>query len=990
MSKSSAEMQATSYLYGSNGTYIADLYERYVQNPSSVDSEWIDLFQMLDGQSADALTDLKGACDSRVVAGGELSPQQQLILDLLRGAMDSPPPAANTNSTSPSISPSTSPMDMQTPTDNRQAVVDTARAMLFIRSYRLFGHFKANLDPLGICEAHSGYEDELNPETYGFNLKTDMDRPIFLNHSLGMEYATLREIIEACEKIYCGTIGVEYLHILDKNEKDWFKAQMEEYGTLGILDKAKRQRTLRRLARADMFEQFLDKKWRGTKRFGLDGGESTIPLLDEIIGYSGERGLETAIIGMAHRGRLNVLCNVMQKPYTALFNEFMGGKGSQSEPEDVAWSGDVKYHLGASADRKFSKSTVHLSLVPNPSHLEAVNTVVLGRVAARQGITNDTEHTKVMGILLHGDAAFIGQGIVAETFLLSQLDGYKTGGTIHVVTNNQIGFTTKPSKSRSSPYCSDMAKMIDAPVIHVNGDDVESCIFAARLAAEYRLRFKKDVVIDMWCYRRHGHNEGDEPSFTQPIMYAKIKHQTPVLEKYAQFLLDRGDITPSEWQQMQDTLNKTFEDAYNQAGTYKANHTDWLAGGWSGLKVAPPKDEIRRGETCINKDVFEEIADGLTTIPNRFNLHSKIKRRVKQLRQMYDDEIGIDWGAAEAMAFGSLTLESNAVRLSGEDCERGTFSHRHSVWNDQKTEEKYIPLNNLRSGQANFDVLDSPLSEYGVLGFEYGYAMENPHSLVLWEAQFGDFANGAQIMIDQFIASGEIKWLRMNGLVMLLPHGFEGQGPEHSSARLERYLQLSAQDNWQVCNVTTPANYFHILRRQMKRNFRKPLILMTPKSLLRHKVCVSKKDDFLDDTFFHRYFMDSAKDMPLAKRKQIKRLVFCSGKVYYDLLAYQTAHKRDDVILIRIEQLYPFPQNGLSRDLRGFENAHIIWCQEEPQNNGAWSYIDRILEDTCADAGIKNNRPKFVGRKSAASPATGHFATHTEQQQQLIEQAFSL
>lgn len=979
--KSSAQMQATSHLYGMNSTYIADLYERYVYNPTSVDSEWQDLFTMLDGQSPEALSDLKGACDSRVVSGGNISPQQQLIIDLLRGASDAVGGIDSVQATTAPISDG----------NNRQAVTDTARAMLFIRSYRLFGHFRAKLDPLEICEAHTGYEDELNPETYGFNLATDMDRPIFLNHSLGMEYGTLRQIIDTCEKMYCGSIGVEYLHILSKTEKDWFKAQMEETGTLGTLDKPKKHRTLRRLARADMFEDFLDKKYRGTKRFGLDGGETMIPLLDEVIGYSGERGLHTAVIGMAHRGRLNVLCNVLQKPYKALFNEFMGGKGTQSEPQDAAWSGDVKYHLGASADREFSKCKVHLSLAPNPSHLEAVNTVVLGRVKARQRKENDTQGDHSMGILIHGDASFIGQGIVAETFLLSQLDGYKTGGTIHLVINNQIGFTTKPSKSRSSPYCSDMAKMIDAPVIHVNGDDVEACIFVARLAAEYRLRFKKDVVIDMWCYRRHGHNESDEPMFTQPLMYGKIKNHPRVVDIYSKHLLEDGTITSSEWQDMQAELQKIFDDAFSEAEGFKANAVDWLGGNWAGLSVAPPKDEIRRGETYISQDMFEEIASGLTTVPDRFNVHKGVNRRVKQLAEMYDDKVGIDWAAAEAMAFGSLVLESTPVRLSGEDCERGTFSQRHSVWNDQSNENKYIPLNNVRSGQAHFDVLDSPLSEYGVLGFEYGYAMENPHSLVLWEAQFGDFANGAQIIIDQFIASGETKWLRMNGLVMLLPHGFEGQGPEHSSARLERYLQLSAQDNWQVCNVTTPANYFHILRRQMKRNFRKPLILMTPKSLLRHKACISRKADFLDDTYFHRYYLDrQLLQKGHTPKSKVKRLVFCSGKVYYDLLDYQEKNTITDVHLVRIEQLYPFPMKSLAGELKGYTNADVIWCQEEPQNNGAWHYVDRILERTCDQAGMKTPRPTYVGRVAAASPATGYMKTHQSEQQQLIEQAFQV
>ncbi len=671
-----------------------------------------------------------------------------------------------------------------------------------------------------------------------------------------------------------------------------------------------------------------------------------------------------------------------------MFNEFMGGSAN---PDDLEVSGDVKYHLGASAMRKFNNCSIKLSLVPNPSHLEAVNTVVLGKVHAKQVRKNDTDGNTTMGILLHGDAAFIGQGIVAETMLLSQLDGYKTGGTIHIVINNQIGFTTKPSKSRSSRYCSDMAKMIDAPVLHVNGDDVEACIYVARLAAEYRMKFKKDIVIDMWCYRRNGHNEGDEPMFTQPKMYSKISGQKRTLNIFADKLIKDGVMSQGEVDTLFNTVNTELETAYEQAKSYKPNKADWLEGEWEGLTVAPSKDEIRRGETHLSSSKFEEVAAALVQKPSNFNLNRKVSKRVDVISKAYESGEGIDWASGEAMAFGSLLLESTPIRLSGEDCQRGTFSQRHSVWIDQDTENEYVPLNNIRTGQAKFQVLDSPLSEFGLLGFEYGYAMEQPQSLVLWEAQFGDFANGAQVIIDQFIASGETKWLRMNGLVMLLPHGHEGQGPEHSSARLERYLQLSADDNWQICNVTTPANYFHLLRRQVKRNFRKPLILMTPKSLLRNKECVSQKADFVEGSHFHRYFMDiQEKEGTAIERKDVKRVVMCTGKVYFDLLAYQQEQGIKDIHIVRLEQLYPFPKNGLASELKDYKNAEFIWCQEEPKNDGAWHYIDRKLEESLILSKVKNNRPSYVGRKASASPATGSMKRFKLEQETLVKQALTL
>ena len=968
----------TSYLFGANAPYIADLYEQYLKDKTSLSDEWKLFFEDMDGFDLSILRDLKGGRDTRVVGvKNKHAPSDYLSFDAKEGDV-----IGTLSEVLQHIQSGAGLNNL----DSRQAALDTARAMLFIRAYRLFGHFGADLDPLGIVKQEN--TEELLPESYGFNPVTDMDRPIFLNYALGLEMATLREIIQRCEEIYCGTFGAEYLHMSTKIEKDWMKENIESGVFKETLTKQGKETVLERLAHTDLFEQFLDKKHRGTKRFGLDGGESLVPLIEQVIMRCGDKGLENVVMGMAHRGRLNILCNILRKPYSAMFNEFMGGSAT---PDDLEVSGDVKYHLGAGAERHFNNCTVSLSLVPNPSHLEAVNTVVLGKVHAKQVSANDLEGDKSMGILLHGDAAFIGQGIVAETLLLSQLEGYKTGGTIHIAINNQIGFTTKPSKSRSSRYCSDMAKMIDAPVFHVNGDDVEACIFIARLAADYRMRFKKDVVIDMWCYRRHGHNEGDEPMFTQPKMYTKVAEQERIIDIYSKKLIDEGTLKQEEVDAVIKSVNQELENAYEVAKDYKPNKADWLEGVWEGLSVAPSKDEIRRGETHIAEHKFDEVARGLVKKPDNFVLNSKILKRIDVINKSYTQGTGIDWASGEALAFGSLLLESTPIRLSGEDCQRGTFSQRHSVWIDQENENEHTPLNSIRPGQAPFKVLDSPLSEFGLLGFEYGYAMEQPQALVLWEAQFGDFANGAQVIIDQFIASGETKWLRMNGLVMLLPHGYEGQGPEHSSARLERYLQLSAEDNWQVCNVTTPANYFHLLRRQVKRNFRKPLILLTPKSLLRNKACVSQKEDFLEGSHFHRYYMDEQEKLGTAiARKDVKRVVICSGKVYYDLLEMRTQHAIKDIHIVRLEQLYPFPKNGLASEFKDYKNAQFIWCQEEPENNGGWNYVDRKLEESLTLAKVKNTRPVYVGRKPASSPATGSMRTHITQQELLVKRALDI
>jgi len=973
----------TTPLYGANETYIAEIFEKWRQDPDSVDQGWAGFFENLgdDEESllgnhqgpswaprATKVVGRNGGSDRPVSLSDALSetetggtPYQELLNYLKSGSG----PAVDADKT-------------------RQATLDSIRALMLIRAYRMRGHMAANLDPLNL--ERRDMAAELEPASYGFK-EEDWDHPIFINYYLGLESASLREIIKVCRETYCGNIGVEFLHIQDAEEKSWIQERVESSRNRKDFTNLGRRTILERLTQADIFETYLDKKYRGTKRFGLDGGESLVPMIEQIFKRGAQLNLEEVVLGMAHRGRLNILANVMQKPFQQVFAEF---EGVPSSPDDVQGSGDVKYHLGTSADREFEGKTVHLSLTANPSHLECVNTVVLGKVRAKQRQRGDGERDKVMGLLLHGDAAFIGQGVVAETFLLSQLDGYRTGGTIHIVINNQIGFTTAPAKSRSSPYCSDMAKTIDAPVFHVNGDDPEACVHVAKLAIEYRQKFKKDIVIDMWCYRRHGHNEGDEPMFTQPSMYKKIKDHPRTRKIYADRLEADGAIEEGGGEKMVKDFEATLDEDFSTSKSFKPNRADWLEGKWSGLSIA--ESGARRGDTAVDMDLLKEVGYAISEVPQNFHANQKIVRQLDAKRKMIETGEGIDWGTGEAMAFGTLLCESTSIRLSGEDSERGTFSQRHSVLIDQENEKRHVPLNNIRMGQAPFEVIDSPLSEFGLLGFEYGYASAEPHSLVLWEAQFGDFANGAQVIIDQFISSGEAKWLRMCGLVMLLPHGYEGQGPEHSSARLERYLQASAEDNWQVCNITQPANYFHALRRQVRRNFRKPLILMTPKSLLRHKKCVSKLSEFGPGTSFHRVLWDNAQLVDgLAADEKIKRVVLCSGKVYFDLEAERDARGIKDIYLMRLEQLYPFPFYALGQELSRFPNADIVWCQEEPENMGSWQFVDRRIERVLDDIRHKPcRRPNYIGRDSAASPATGIAKRHAQQQEHIVEQALSL
>ncbi len=877
-----------------------------------------------------------------------------------------------------------------------QAARDSVRAIMMIRAYRMRGHLHANLDPLGIAQPIDDY-NELSPEAYGFTA-ADLDRKIFIDHVLGLEYATVNEMLAILKRTYCSTLGVEFMHISQPEEKSWIQQRIEgpdkgiEFTAMG------KKAILQKLIEAEGFEQFIDVKYKGTKRFGLDGGESLIPALEQIIKRGGNLGLKEVVLGMAHRGRLNVLTQVMSKPHRAVFHEFKGGSYA---PDNVEGSGDVKYHLGASSDREFDGNTVHLSLTANPSHLEIVNPVVMGKARAKQDMGTTvwegdivplSERAKVMPLLLHGDAAFAGQGVVPEILGLSGLRGYRVAGTVHFIINNQIGFTTNPAFSRSSPYPSDFAKGIEAPIFHCNGDDPESVVFAAKIATEYRMKFHKPVVIDMFCYRRYGHNEGDEPSFTQPKMYKVIRAHETVAKLYSDKLIAEGLITAGEFEQMRADWRNKLEGEYQAGQAYNPNKADWLDGEWSGLRMADNADEQRRGKTSVPMKVLKELGKKLSTIPEGFNAHKTIQRFMENRAKMFETGEGIDWATGEALAFGSLCLDGHKIRLSGQDSERGTFSHRHSVLYDQDTEERYIPLANLSPEQARFEVINSMLSEEAVLGFDYGYSLARPNALTLWEAQFGDFANGAQVVFDQFISSGERKWLRMSGLVCLLPHGYEGQGPEHSSARLERFLQLCAEDNMQVANCTTPANLFHILRRQMKRDFRKPLILMTPKSLLRHKRSVSTLAEMSGASAFHRLLWDDAeylKEQPikLVKDSKMKRVVMCSGKVYFDL--YDEREKRgiNDVYLLRVEQLYPFPAKALITELSRFKHAEWVWCQEEPKNMGAWSFIEPYLEWVFDHIGAKQRRPRYAGRPASASPATGLMSRHLAQLEAFLEDA---
>jgi 2-oxoglutarate dehydrogenase E1 component len=978
-----AAFALSSFLQGTNATYIDDLYARYEQDPASVDAEWQEFFKSLKDAPADVQKNAEGPSWGR--DNWPLTPRDELT-----SALDSnwvtvekavgAKLAAKAQARGAELSAA----------DVNQATRDSVRALMLIRAYRMRGHFHAKLDPLGI-EAQRDRE-ELDPRTYGF-VEADFDRKIFLDHVLGLEYGSLREIVAICERTYCQTLGVEFMHITNAAQKAWIQERIEGPDKEISFTREGRRAILNKLIEAEGFEKFCDLKFTGTKRFGLDGAESLIPALEQIIKRGGNLGVKEIVLGMPHRGRLNVLTQVMGKPHRALFHEFKGGSAN---PDAVEGSGDVKYHLGASSDREFDNNKIHLSLTANPSHLEIVDPVVLGKVRAKQDQHGDPPDMRisVLPMLMHGDAAFAGQGVVAECFALSDLKGYRTGGSLHFIVNNQIGFTTYPRYSRSSPYPSDVAKMIDAPIFHVNGDDPEAVVFAAKVAIEFRQKFHKPVVIDMFCYRRHGHNEGDEPAFTQPVMYKRIASHPSTLEIYARRLIADGVMTEGEVEKAKADWRARLDAELEAGSGYKPNKADWLDGKWAGFKSADQEEEARRGVTGVDISILKDIGRKITKVPDGFRVHRTIQRFLENRAKAIDNGVGIDWATGEALAFCTLLQEGRHVRLSGQDSERGTFSQRHSVLIDQEDESRYTPFNHLGHDQGHYEVINSLLSEEAVLGFEYGYSLAEPKALAMWEAQFGDFANGAQVLFDQFISSGERKWLRMSGLVCLLPHGYEGQGPEHSSARLERFLQMCAEDNMQVAYPTTPANYFHVLRRQLHREIRKPLILMTPKSLLRHKRAVSQLDELGADTTFHRILYDDAQMLPDEKIKlvaddKIRRVVLCSGKVYYDL--YEEREKRDidDIYIMRVEQLYPVPLKALVHELARFKNAEVVWCQEEPRNMGAWHFIEPYLEWVLNQIHAPNRRPRYAGRAASAATATGLMSKHQAQLKAMLDEALN-
>jgi 2-oxoglutarate dehydrogenase E1 component len=949
-------LKKTSFLAGSNAEFINEFYADYIADPSSLPESWRKFF---DG----------------------LSENEKLIYENIKGPSWSPQKKFKNIKITKDLE-----KDKKTNTDInsdiiKQATKDSVRAIMLIRAYRIRGHLIASLDPLAIQKKEE--HPELKPETYGFERK-DYNKKIFLDGVLGLQYADLYQILEILKKTYSSNIGYEFMHMGDPEEKSWIRDRIEGPEKKISFTKNGKKAILNKIIQAEGFEKYLHIKFVGTKRFGLDGGEALIPALEQIIKRGGNLGAKEIKIGMPHRGRLNVLANVMGKPFKAIFSEFFGKSASANK--DI--EGDVKYHLGASSNREFDGNSVHISLTDNPSHLEAVNPVVLGQVRAKQFFHKDKERKKVIPVLMHGDASFAGQGIVAECFAMSGLPGHNIGGTIHIIVNNQIGFTTAPRFARSSPYPSDVAKIAQAPIFHVNGDDPEAVVHCAKIATEYRQKFNRDVVIDMVCYRRFGHNEGDEPSFTQPIMYKKIKSHPSTLSIYGKKLSQEGLTTEIELQKEKSNFKIFLEKEFASSKSYKSE-LKWFDGAWSRFKPGLGKD--KRGVSGVDKKLLIEIGKKIAKVPPNFNVHKTLKKIFDLRLKAIEEGKAIDWSTAESLAFGSLLVEGFSVRLSGQDSGRGTFSQRHAVLRNQDSHERYVPLNNISKKQKNFEIIDSLLSEFAVLGFEFGYSISEPETLVLWEAQFGDFANGAQVIIDQFISSGESKWGRASGLVMLLPHGYEGQGPEHSSARLERFLQLCAGENLQVVNCTTPSNYFHVLRRQMRREFRKPLIIMTPKSLLRHKKCISNISEFSIKSTFHRVLEDDSfvtvKNLLELKKKdsKIKKVVMCSGKIYYDLIEARDKSKIDSVTFIRIEQLYPFPVKTLANILKRYQKANFIWCQEEPKNMGAWNTVRNYIDRTLDMINLGGISVKYVGRKASSSTATGNLNKHLAQQKEILE-----
>ncbi len=952
----------TSFLHGINTAYIEEMFEKFQANPNSVPNDWKEFF-------AGITKNIKNQNPIKA------SWSQEKEIEFSNGDLVS---AVDGNWSRKVHSKAIEVNDGASLTEEeiKNQTLDSIGAIRLIRAFRVNGHLVAKLDPLNLREVRQ--HPELDYKNYGFSEK-DLNKSIFVGGSLGLHSTKLSEIIKILSETYSGSIGVEFVHIQDPDQKQWVQERIEEVrNKTHFTDKGKKA-IYRRLLEAEMFEKFLDKKYLGTKRFGLVGSESTIPGIEQIIKQSCLSGIEDIYIGTAHRGRLTLLSSVMEVPLRAIMAKF---QGVGEDPNEVLGSGDVKYHLGISSDREFEGKKIHLSLTPNPSHLESVDPVVIGKVRAEQTILKDKTNDKVIGLLIHGDAAMAGQGVVAETFTMSQLRGFRTGGTIHFVINNQIGFTTVPHYGRSAPYCTEIAKIIQAPIFHVNGDDVESVVHVCRLAVEYRNKFKTDVVVDMFCYRRSGHNEMDLPEFTQPLMYQKIKEQKTTLKLYEEKLVEENILKDSEIKKEEEEYRKILEEEFSLSNSYKPNKADWLEGSWKGLSTA--SFDERRGQTSVNVEDLISIAKEIYEIPNDFNVHKKIKKIFEDRLNSVVNNVGIDWATAESLAFATLLAEGFGVRLSGQDSGRGTFSQRHAVLYDQANEKRFVPLRHFRKKQGFFEVMDSFLSEYGVLGFEYGYSQVDPRTLVLWEGQFGDFANNAQTIIDQFITTGERKWLRMSGLTLLLPHGHEGQGSEHSSSRLERFLQMCAEDNIQVVNCTSPSNYFHVLRRQLHRDFRKPLIIMTPKSTLRHKKNVSSIDQFINGSTFHRVLRE---EISAQKEKQINRVLLCSGKIYFELQDEIDRLKKENIIILRIDQLYPFPYDVLKDEFKRFPGAEIYWVQEEPSNMGAYRFAKHRVESVLSLLLGKHEELLFIGRRASASPATGILERHIKNQRNILRLA---
>ena len=943
----SQQLENTTPFFSANVVFINELYQKYSQNPASVDASWAEFFSQNHDEVQAILADYNGPSwgkrNLKVV-----------------GSQD-----YDISSNSP----------RELPKKDVKNVAQIASKDLNIRlqnliaNYKRFGHLASNLDPLGLTP--SQYVAEIDLKNNDID-NSDLEKEV----NYGGQKVKLNQAIANLNYIYCNKIGCEFEYIRDQQQKDWLAREVEN-SAFEAVSKTEKHKILQEIIRTERFEQFLHKRFPGAKRFSIEGGESSICAVEKIIDASARSGVKKIIIGMAHRGRLNTLTGVMNKPYHRLLAEFQGTPGI---PESITKSGDVKYHMGFSSTREIDGKKIDLSLAFNPSHLEAVNTVVAGRIRATQDLLQDASRSQALALLIHGDAAFAGQGLVAESLLMNGMAGYNTGGVIHIIINNQIGFTANPTDSRSTQYASDLAKSIDAPIFHVNGDDVEAVVKISNIVSKYRQTFKKDIVLDIICYRKYGHNEGDEPLYTQPIMYNKIKDQTSLEKIYSQKLLNENSISSNEYEKLVSDFEVLLNDEFNKAQTYKALEADWLKGDWKHIKDG----DNSIPKTAIAEKILKELIVKLTTIPQDFNANPKIVRQVEARKQVVEDGKEIDWGTAESLAFASLINEGHAVRITGQDAGRGTFSHRHSILHDAKTAQRHNIYKSI-STKAHFEVHDSVLSEYGVLGFEYGYSLSAPDILTIWEAQFGDFANGAQIIFDQFVASSEIKWLRKSGLIMLLPHGFEGQGPEHSSARLERYLQACADNNLRVVNITNPANFFHALRRQIHNKDRKPLVVMSPKSLLRHKMAVSKLSEFTGENF-KTLIPETHK---LNADDKIRRLVLCSGKVYYDLIEAREASKINDVAIIRLEQLYPFPAQELANEIKKYKNAEIIWCQEEPKNMGAWQFVDDLIEEVLLENKHKNSRAKYVGRVASASPATGYGSYHSREQKKLIDEALN-